>query len=197
MGHNVGSLQCKDTWRKGILRWWKGQARPPSWRQRRHLHFSTTLLKTFQGMSILGYHSSSKELFLPQNWGSLISNTLQSIFVCTADTLKVMNHFKIVKHKLVFKTYVPKAFFLQSIEVHKKELPTRLLIFFLILLHSQFYQILAIICPKVENGSTSDTFCFCPDSLSRKQINHVWRRVRASFEGEYLGSIANQNSPFT
>lgn len=73
---------------------------------------------------------------------------LRSKFICTADIFNVINHFEVVIHKLIFNTYVPKAFFLHSIKVHHNKLFMCLLIFLLVLLHTHFYEIMAIIRPK-------------------------------------------------
>lgn len=101
------------------------------YRRRRDIHHSTTLLKTFWCTSTSSFPSPSEELLLSQQWGILLSSMLRSKFICTADIFNVINHFEVVIHKLIFNTYVPKAFFLHSIKVHHNKLFMCLLIFYL------------------------------------------------------------------
>lgn len=75
------------------------------YRHRRDLQHSNILLKTFWCTSTPDSHSPSEELFLSQQWGSLVSSMLQSKFICTAVNSNMINHFKVVIHKLIFNTH--------------------------------------------------------------------------------------------
>lgn len=99
------------------------------YRYRRDLHHSAILLKTFWGTGTPGSHSPSEELPSSQQWGRLVSSMSQSKFICTANILNVINHFKVAIHQLIFNTPIPKFLFLQCIKVHHNQLSICLLCF--------------------------------------------------------------------